>query len=389
MAPFSFLLLILILVIGAAFGLSSRRIKLARADHHHWLVRAFCALLATAALVAVGIGTWQGAAINPAPEPVLVSQPTTAPPPLPKTPEDRGEIDLGPCKLIATVLVAREVQDRFIPLAGGSQTLDWPPTADSRLVIACEYDDASYTVTMDLARFSRWNQDDKVHTRQGISVETKGRSWSSSSGGGTLELDRLHVEDFGNGGRFHRAGLSALTSPVSPDLFLLIHLTRAESADPLRQIPAGQWLDAVPNSHRRDRSNRHHSGNGRSSSSNEPPGVRMLAFMGLSVIFLLLAAIAGSAVFRRGRRELGFTALLTGMVLYAGLLEFIVLRHNTRLATDAAQPDIVRASALDGMRFSTFFHTGTAEARIRQIAKDPATTPTIRSLAEALRDEDN
>lgn len=202
-------------------------------------------------------------------------------------------------------------------------------------------------------------------------------------------MDRLQVEGFGSGGRFHRERLSAITSPVSPDLVLLVHLTRAQLDDPLRQLPADQWLDSFPSDQRQDRARGRDVGGVRRSSSNDSPGIRMLAFLGLSTLFLLLAAIAGSAVFRRGWREIAFTALLAGMVLYAGLLEFIVLRYHTRIATDATQPDIVRAAALDGMHFSTFFHTGTAEARIRQIARDPATNATIRSLAAALREEEN
>lgn len=72
------------------------------------------------------------------------------------------------------------------------------------------------------------------------------------------------------------------------------------------------------------------------------------------------------------------------MVLYAGLLDAMVLQHRSMLASDANQPASVRMLAMNAMKQGTFFHSATADARIRAIADDPATPPSLRTFAASL-----
>ncbi len=382
LALLSFVLLIIVFAIGATVGISSRRARAVRSDYHHWIVRLLCAVLATAALVAVGVGTWRGTGHELTSKRVLVTLPTKAPVPIPEAAKDNGNIDLGPCKLIGTVLLARKEQDQFLPLCGESLTFDWPPKADDSLTFSNKFEGGSYTVRMDLSGFVRWNPTEGIRTMNGISIQSKGLTWSSSSSGTTLNLDTLLETDFGTHGlTLDHAPLSVIPTTNNQELRLLMFLTRVDIDDPLRQIPASEWL-------RTDARNLHWkepnppSSRGVRFDPYAPPGIRMLVFLGPSVVLLLLAAAAGSALVARGRRAVAFTALLAGMVLYAGLLDAVVLQRRASIAADASQPEAVRACALESMHRGTFFHPGLAAARIREIAKDPTTSAFIRSLAE-------
>jgi hypothetical protein len=102
------------------------------------------------------------------------------------------------------------------------------------------------------------------------------------------------------------------------------------------------------------------------------------------VVLLLAAAVAGSVGFRRGRRATAFAGLLAGMVLFAGLLDALVMQRRARLATDPRQPESMRVMAMAGMLRGTFFHEGAAAARVRAIANDPANTDTLRQSAGEL-----
>lgn len=364
-------LLILIFVIGATVGIAARRTRAARPDHHHWVVRILCAGLLAGSLVAVGVGTWRGTRDESNAPVVAVMTPTKAAPPLPGGTERHGKVELGPTKLVATVLLASKEQDRLLPLRGETRTLDWPLKADggqirsNPLRFTGALGDSSYEVTMNLGDFTNWQADERIRTG-GVSLQTRGRRWSRGSGS-ELILDTLHVSDFGgHGDDLRHAPLSLIPTVGGRNLCLLIHLTRAAPDDPLRQLPASQWLDADPQTMRRDTSNVHASGEV-SYDPSIPPGIRMLIFLGPAVVLLLLAAIAGSALFSRGRRAYAFTGLLACMVLYAGLLDAAVLQRRARLASDPGQSETVRTHSLTGMACGTFFHTGRAAEKIRQI----------------------
>jgi hypothetical protein len=382
-APFFIFLLIFLFISGAALGITARRARVARPDHFHWIVRILCAVLVVAALVAVGVGTWRGTSASLTSEPVLVTLPTKAPPPIPNAKKPNGRLDLGSTKLVGTVLLVRKLQDRFVPICGESLTLDWPPNGNPELAFQGESGGSSYTVRMHLGEFVRWNPDEAISASQGVSVQSRGKQWSRG-GSMELKLDTLEVDDFGGfSEQLDHPPLSVIPVAAAQDLRLLVHLTRADRNDPLRQVAASDWLSGEAGNLRRDERNSHSSRDSQLDPTT-PPGIRMLVFLGPSVILLLLAAAVGSALFPRGRRAVAFTGLLTGMVLYAGLLDAVILERRARVATDASQPEIVRGNALETMRRGTFFHPGKATARIRQIAADAATPAFVRSLAEGM-----
>ncbi len=365
------LLLVLLFVIGAIAVMAARRGRVVRPAHFHWVVRVLGAVLVLAALVAVGVGTWRGTSAEFASPAVRVSLPTHAPPPLPGATQANGKVDLGPSQLIATVLLVRKVQDQFLPLCGESRTLAWPPTGDPELAFEGESNGSSYEVRMNLSEFMRWNDDEAVRATRGVSVASKGWNWSSG-GSMELKLDTLEVENFGGFiETLDHAPLSLIPVATVQDLGLLVYLTRADRDDPLRQVSASDWLSGEGRNLRRDERHSNSSRRPRLDRS-APPGLRMMVFLGPSALLLLLAAVVGSAWFPQGRRAVGFAGLLAGMVLYAGALDAVVMERRARVAADASQPEIVRAIALDNMRGATFFHTGKAAERVRDLAKSPA-----------------
>ena len=381
-----FVLLIILFIIGATVGIAARRARVVRPDHYHWIVRVLCAVLMLAALVAVGVGTWRGTGAALDAPALRVSVPTHAPQPLPSGTKPYDRVDLGPTKLIATVLLVRQLQDQFVPISGESRTLDWPAKGNSELVFQGESAGSSYNLRMNLSEFLRWNPTEQIRASNGVSVEKRGRNWSSG-GGMELKLDTLEVEEFGGfRDELHHAPLSVIPVLSNENLRLLVHLTRADRDDPLRQVSVADWLGAEATNLPRDEHNSH-SSYGRQLDQGTPPGIRMMTFLGPSAILLLLASVVGSALFPRRWRALGLTGLLTCMVLYAGLLDGVVMQRRERVATDDSQTEALRASALESLHRGTFFHTGKATAKLREIAAAPRTPAAIRAVAAALAAE--
>lgn len=384
----SSLLLICIagLIIAARVG-SSRRALVAKPDHHHWIVRLLCVVLFVAALIALGMGTWQATHEEVNSPQVTVMVPTKSPRPI-SSPANMPKIDLGPSKLIGTVLLVSKEQDRLVPLCGESLTLGWPPEASAKLVFHGAHGGANYTVTMDLRDFDSIGQDGDIRTQNGFSIEMKGATWSSSGSGYNLALDTMQTQHFGNGWELpHHAPLSLIPSDEGADLRLLIHLARADNNDPLEKLPADPWLARQAGKPRQDEPARLNSYPGVRFDAKLPPGIRMLDFLGPSAFLLLIAAIAGAACARRGRRAFAFAGLLALMVLYAGLLDEVVLRRRAGLTNDTGRPESVRALALGGMLRGTYFHRGAALARLREIAADPSIPEALRQDARAMAQE--
>ena len=201
-------------------------------------------------------------------------------------------------------------------------------------------------------------------------------------------LDTLQTQGFGPGrDTLPNAPLSIIPNAVGPDLHLLIHLARADTDDPLENVPAAQWLASLAGKPRQDEAPRINSYPGVRLDPKVPPGLRMIAFLGPVAVLFLLGAIAGSVCARRGRRGFAFAGLLVLMVLVAGALDAMVLRRRGSLAMDAGQAESVRAMALGGLLRGTFFHRGAALARLGKIAADPAMPESLRQDARAVAGE--
>lgn len=359
------LLVIVLLIYLGTRGASTNRF-VASADHYHWIVRSLAALLAVSALLATAIGTWRGSGEDFYVIPFKVTIPSKAPRALPET-KDYKTLDLGPAKLIGTVIVARREGEHFIPLTGESRTCDWQPDAPRNLDFSGSWQGASYTVTMNLNRFIRYG-DAAVHSEGGISIQTKGWGWSSSSGGGSIILEKLSMQDFSNGrGTLQRSALSLVPTDDGGDLCLLMHLSRADADDPLTQAPGIDWLKKQPVTHLRSMNVSSHTGTRHD--PDVPPGIRMFAYVGPSAFLLLLAAIAGSVCFRYGWRGPAFAGLIAAMVVYAGLLDALVLHRRASVMMDSSQPESNRILAMSAMP-GTFFHAKRATFLIDEAARE-------------------
>ncbi|MCX6879038.1 MAG: hypothetical protein NTW21_35300 [Verrucomicrobia bacterium] len=375
-------LLILILIVAGVVALASRRVLVTRPDHLHWIVRILCIVLCVAALTATGVGTWQGTNEDLIASPVNVLVPTQAPPPLALT-GDEGKSNIGPAKFVGTVLLASKQHDRFLPLCGESISFEWPPKSTTELDFHGEHGGVAYTITFDLRQLDGFRNGREMQTRLSYSRTTRGDHWSSS-GGGLLPLEQPVTESLGHGiSSLRHAPLSLIPTGDGQELRLFTHLARADRDDPLEKIPAAQWLASQAGKLPQEEAARINSYPGVRFDPEAPPGIRMLVFLGPSVVLLLLAAIAGAAVFRSGRRAYAFAGMLALMVLYAGVLDAMVLQRRANLANDAGQAESVRALALSGMLDGTFFHGGAAVARIRGIAADPATPEYLRQDARS------
>ena len=374
------LLILFALIIAVARVFRSGRSV--RPDHHHWVVRVLGAVLFFAAVTAVGIGTWRGTTAELTSPPISVKAPTHPAPPNKKT-DSHGNVDLGRCKLIGTVLLARQEQLQFFPLCGESRVLEWPAPSSSNPAFHVEHGGFTYDVTLDLREFVSWGSPGEIQSRNGISVITKGHGCSGSSKGSQLKFDSPRIIDCNYGrGLFTHAPLSIIPMYNSQGLRLLIHLTRAGCDDPLADVPVANWLDGPAGKARQDDPPAIYTTHrGARPEAKMPPGIRMLMFLGPSAFLLGLAAIAGSVVFRSRRRAPAFAGLLALMVLYAGLLDAVALRRRSGLANDSRQPESVRCLAVADMARVTFFHRGSAVDQVRAIAADPAAPASLRAFA--------
>ena len=378
--------LIGILSIAVAPVLAARRGKPPTPQHQHWIVRLLCAALCGAALVAVGVGTWRGTRADLSCPQVTVLRPTRPPPPL-ALPENYGTVDLGPCKLIGTVLVARMEHNRLLPQCGESLVIDWPAGVNAERVFQGTCHGITYAIDLNPLEFFSTGKDGGIQARNGPSFFIHSLGFSSNSSGGSFALDTLKCKNFGNGfDADYHAPFSVIPVDGSSDLRLLVHLTRADRDDPLERLPAAQWLADIAGEARQDEVT-HNSYRGLRDDPNVPPGIRMLRFLGPSALLLLIAAIAAATCFSRGRRAVAFAGWLTLMVLYAGALDGLVLQRRAGLAGDSSAAEPVRATALGGMLRGTFFHRTAALARLRAIAADPALPETLRQDAGSMSEE--
>lgn len=242
MTPILFLPAILILILVASY-VRMRQREIVAPDLPSRFGRIVCAVVFVSALAAVGVGTWRettGALAFPE---VRLKVPTKVPRPIPNTKSNpSGKVDIGPCRLIATVLLVGREQDRIYPLSGDSYLVEWP--AESHMIFRGEHNDATYEVRLNLLEFFKSGATGAIEANNSLTIITNGPPWPtwSSSNSGNLELDSLRTETFGNGQLSrHHAPLS-LVPTYDGQARILIHLTRADSDDPVETIPASQWL---------------------------------------------------------------------------------------------------------------------------------------------------
>lgn len=365
----AFTLLLIILLLAFLFirpGLLPKR-RFARPDHFHWLIRAVAALLALAAVAvaATAIGTWRGLAPDPTVAGLKVLVPTLPPHPLPEEPRN-GAIDIGPRKLIGTVILVRVEGDRLVPLGGESKTVDWTGDSLRELTFAGSDLAGRYTVEMSVRGF---RNSGRIPQIDGIlSTRFTRPNWSSSSSGGSLLLDTVQFRETDpRSGYLRRSKLSLIPNARGETTALVTHLTLADPGDPLTGTPVDEWL-------RGQTIERATGGRYGVRDADAPPGIRMLIYAGPSAFLLGLVAAAGALCFRHGRRGPAFAGLLAAMVLYVGALDAMALQRRAAVMNDASQSDAVRQRAMDGMR-ETFFHAGRAE---RLIAEHERSRPADR-----------
>ena len=104
--PEIFIVLIVILMVIVMIVIRLSKRERAMSDYHSRPMRILCAILLAAGLVAVGIGTWRECmAAKPIAE-ITINVPTRSPRPIPATGRSQNHvIDIGPCRLIATVML--------------------------------------------------------------------------------------------------------------------------------------------------------------------------------------------------------------------------------------------------------------------------------------------
>lgn len=369
----------LVIFVVAALGViylrssSSKRAAI-KSEHYHWMIRSLAALFAVSALVATAVGTWRSGTADLDAAEFKVKIPSKDPRPVAKA-DDDNEVDLGPVKLIGTVLIARKEGERFIPITGESRVCDLSVGSPKRLEFSGRWRNAIYNITMNLDRFVHFGGD-PVYAQNGATFSITDSS-SFRGGSATLMLDFMTMEEFDFRTSTHHQPLSLVPFGDGGNLCLLIHLTRAEADDPLVEASADYWLRKQATSHLKW--NPGHSYRGTRYDEDAPPGVRMLAYLGPSSVLLLLAAAAGALCFRRGWKRLAFAGLLAGMVLYAGTLDRLVLERRAAVMTDDTKPEIARITAMSALS-GTFFHAKHAASLIAEARRAGKIPPALQKV---------
>ena len=370
---FPILLVVALIFFLVLRGATSKR-QLTPADHYHWIVRSLAALLAVSAVAATAIGTWRGTGMAEDSRPFSVSIPTRPPPPLPQT--KRGEsVSLGNQKLIGTVIVARWMDGRFIPLSGQSQVCDIQSKLPWRMEFSGQWQDADYQLGIDLDRFELHGED-KLHPQGSFTFKAKGPTWSRSTGGSSHPIGMLSVFQMtSSNAELQNAPLSLVPFGEKDNVYVLFQLDRADAGDALAEVTAEQWLEGKSTTHLP-----FDSGQGNEGAKNSKaaiPGIRMLAYLGPSAFLLLLAAGAGALCFRYGWRAPAFAGLTAAMVIYAGSLDAMVLHRRAGVMTDATQSESNRLHAMSAIP-STFFHAKRAASVIAEATREGRIRPSVR-----------
>lgn len=355
------LLLVLILVAVAAAVLAfwlfpnRARRRLQQAAPRHWVLRVLGAVWLLGTLAAIGWFTWRDHAPGDGGGSAVLT-PTLPLKPLPAG-EEYGQVDPGPCQLIISLVLLDEASR--LPLWGTSEVCRWPEDQGREIRIDASPAGVSCDSRFEISNFMRMGRDRGL-TVQGR-MRMQGNTWSRSGGMGDA-MEMIHLEGLGFrlGGMRHPLGIV----PRNKGRLLVAYcISRAEAGDPLRPVPLGEWLAAFPPEQIDGEVDRF--GGGSYGSADTPPGARMLSYVGPAAFLLLLAAIAGAQCFRW--RGIAFTGLLAGMVLFAGGLDYAVMRmHAARALDENLNPDLRRAAFHQADQ--TFFHQAAARRLLGEVA---------------------
>lgn len=351
------LLLAIVPLVALKRGPFTRRS--AAGDLRHPVVRILCAVMLLAILGATAWFTWSDQTQrNYQPNHVVV--PTKPAPPLSGN-EPFGLVDPGPCKVILTVCLLDE--PTLQPVWASSVVSDWPVCQNQPICFGGDSFQIDFDAEFRISDFRSYQKREEIQVQGSFSI--RGSNWSRS-GGWSEPIGKLHHEGTWAGSPSARHPLS-LVPRHNGNHVIVYHISRAAADDPLASVAADEWLAGFPTDQKTSTD-----GNGRSGirfSSDTSPGAKMLAYTGPASFLLLLAAAFGAQCFRR--RGIAFTALLAGMVLYAGTLDYAILRrHAARAADESLTPAQRHSAAIQAGQ--TFFHQPAARKLLHAAKQFPA-----------------
>ncbi|MBN8459171.1 MAG: hypothetical protein J0M04_15170 [Verrucomicrobia bacterium] len=360
---FSFLFVIVLLVLAVVPLVALKRGPFARrpaaGDLRHPVVRILCAIMLLAILGATSWFTWIDQTQRYY-QPANIVVPTKPAPPLSGT-EPFGLIDPGPCKVILTVCLLDE--PTLQPVWASSVVSDWPVCRDQPIRLSGDSFQIDFDAEFRISGFRAYQNREDVQVQGSFSI--RGSNWSRS-GGWSESIGKLHHEGIWAGSPSARHPMS-LVPRHNGNHVIVYHIARAAADDPLGSVAADEWLAGFPTGQKTSAD-----GHGRSGvrfSSDTSPGVKMLAYTGPASFLLLLAAAFGAQSFRR--RGIAFTALLAGMVLYAGTLDYAIMRRHAARAADESLTLTQRHSAAI-QAGQTFFHQPAARKLLDTAKQLPA-----------------
>jgi hypothetical protein len=375
-----FILLLLLLAVPLLFW--RRRLGNRAPRPRHGAVRIICGLGAVAILVAMTVVTWRETQVpyrQPASPASRLHLPAKPLPelPAPTQPEAPGQGAARITPLTDARLLAHLVflQDEC-PVYAEDLEIRMPEDAGKKLERIVELAGVRYTVACTLSGL-------QTHAYEGHPVKLQGIGEcsltsvfpsGSSSGvkGGNFDIDTLTIEPVMFLLPKPPWSLTRTAPVVAPRL--IVRATLVHRDDPLREVSleefaavAGAFPPAEPipaTTHRQ--------------SPDPSPAFRMLKILGPAMLLLLLAAALLAQVF--ARRGLAFAGTLACVLLYAALLDRLVLAAHARRLADADQPVAVRCLAVAALPGTVFYQTS-AKAALTAAAQDPSAPAALRAQA--------
>lgn len=340
---FVIILLVLALLTLAAFKRGPFARRSAAGDFRHPVVRILCAVLLLAILGATAWFTWLEHTPSASPPPTVLA-PTRPPKPWPDS-APFASLDPGPCKLVFTAYLLDPTARNFW---AESTVIRWPEDRDRTFQINAASFRIDFEAAVQISGFDRRAPGQEVFS-QGL-LRLRGSHWSQS-GGLSNAVEKMHVETNLTSRSDDRHPL-CLVPHGNESYVIAYQISRADADDPLREVTGFTYeKPAIENALARQIGIRR-------LASTASPGVKMLEHAGPASFLLLLAAVFGAQCFRR--RGIAFTALLAGMVLYAGTLDYAIMRrHAARAMDESLQPGERQSATIQARQ--TFFHQAAAK----------------------------